>query len=80
MVGSFCALLELIKLGVATVEPGPGGETDDPIVSICAGATSDVSELLNAVRFDDEVVPEDPDGAPSEDSAEESTRETAAPE
>ena len=80
MVGSFCALLELIKLGVATVEPGPGGEADEPIVSLRAGATSDVSELLDAVRFDDEVAPEDPDSAPAEGSAEESSRETAAPE
>jgi hypothetical protein len=80
MVGSFCALLELIKLGVVTVEPGPSGETDEPIISLCPGASSDFSELLDAVRFDDEAVPKDADGAPAEERAVESPEETPAPE
>ena len=80
MVGSFCALVELIKLGVGTVEPGPGGETNDPTVRLCPGASSDVSELLDAVRFDDEAVPKDAGDASVEDSAAESSEETPSPE
>ena len=54
MVGSFCALLELIKLGVVAVEAGPEGDLEDPIVSLREGVEGDVTRLLDAVRFDDE--------------------------
>lgn len=54
MVGSFCALLELIKLGVVAVEAGPEDALDDPIVRVREGLEGDVSSLLDAVRFDDE--------------------------
>ncbi len=80
MVGSFCALLELVKLGVATVEPGPNGETDEPIISICAGASSDVSQLLDAVRFDDETESDEADEAPVADPPSEPAEENRAPE
>jgi len=58
MVGSFCALLELIKLGVVAVEAGPEGEVEDPIVRVREGLEGDVTRLLDAVRFDDEEVEE----------------------
>ena len=80
MVGSFCALLELVKLGVVTVEPGPGGDTTEPLVSLCEGASSDVAQLLDAVRFDDEIAPGDADGAPSDDSSSGPAEESPAPE
>ena len=80
MVGSFCALLELIRLGVAAVEPGPAGEGDEPIISIAAGATSDVAELLDAVQFDDEIEAESEDGALADGAAEAPREETSAPE
>ena len=80
MVGSFCALLELIKLGVATVEPGPAGESDEPVVSIAAGAASDVSALLDAVQFDDEVVAESEGEASTDGTTETPNEETSAPE
>jgi segregation and condensation protein A len=76
MVGTFCALLELINLGVASVEPGPGGEIDDPVITLCPGASSDVSRLLDAVRFDDEVAPEGVDGPALEDTQAEPAEET----
>ena len=80
MVGSFCALLELIKLGVATVEPGADGAASDPLVCLRPGASSDVSQLLDAVRFDDEASPGDASGAPAEDSGSDPSEETSAPE
>jgi hypothetical protein len=80
MVGSFCALLELIRLGVAAVEPGPDGGASDPLVSLCAGVSGDVAQLLDAVRFDDEVAPAEADDAPAEDSPGESSEESTASE
>jgi segregation and condensation protein A len=68
MVGSFCALLELIKLGVVAVEPGPDAEPEDPIVRLREGLEGDVTRLLDAARFDDEEVEE---GAAEEASQEE---------
>ena len=59
MVGSFCALLELITLGVVTVEPGGEDALADPIVCLREGVKGDVSELLDAVRFDDEATSEE---------------------
>ena len=67
MVGSFCALLELIKLGVVAVAAGPEGAPEDPIVSLREGVEGDVTRLLDAVRFDDE---ETEDAEPEEASAE----------
>lgn len=66
MAGSFCALLELIKLGVVAVEPGPEteGGLADPIVCMREGVAADFTSLLDAVRFDDEEAPE----AEAEDS------------
>ena len=74
MVGSFCALLELIKLGVVEVEAGPEGEVEDPIVRLRDGLEGDVTRLLDAARFDDEEVEE---GSAVEGSGEEGS---AAPE
>jgi hypothetical protein len=61
---------------VASVEPGPRGDIDDPVVTLCPGASSDVSRLLDAVRFDDEIVPEGVDDPALEEAQAEPTEET----
>jgi len=81
MVGSFCALLELIKLGVLVVEPGPDGGAEDPILSLREGLEGDVLRLLDAVRFDDEVeekeggAPAGEEGAAAQEAAEPTSQE-----
>ena len=78
MVGAFCALLELIKLGVTTVEPAPGGDLTDPVVRLCEGVEGDVTRLLDAVRFEDEEPPEtEADGG--EEATTEAAEKTAEP-
>jgi len=74
MVGTFCALLELIKLGVVEIEPGPEEGLDDPVICLREGLEGDVSRLLDAARFDDEVVEEGEEGDSATDG------EEAAPE
>lgn len=57
MVGSFCALLELIKLGVVTAAQP---ERDDEIhVTLTAEAATDIDRMLDAVTFEDELEEED---------------------
>jgi len=82
MVGAFCALLELIKLGVAAVEPGPDGDLTDPVVRLCEGVEGDVSHLLDAVRFEDEATPEElteDEAGDGEEVAGKTADETAEP-
>lgn len=56
MVGAFCALLELIKLGVVTaVQPDRGDEIH---VAITEEAQGDIDGMLDAVTFEDEHDPE----------------------
>jgi len=69
MVGSFCALLELIKLGVVAVEAGPDDDLEDPLVRIREGLEGDVSHLLDAVRFEDEELEEDSAADSSQEEA-----------
>ena len=76
MVGSFCALLELVKLGVVIVEAGPDGDIEDPIVRLRDGIEGDVTRLLGAVRFDDESSPEDEDEESPAASSEEASEPT----
>ena len=78
MVGSFCALLELINLGVVTVEPGPGSDIEDPLVRVREGLEGDVSRLLDAAQFDDEVA-EGEEGFPPAAEDGDSSRETVEP-
>lgn len=69
MVGAFCALLELIKLGVVTaVQPE---RVDEIEVRITDEALEDVDSMLDAVTFEDEVEPDDdPIAAEGEPGAE----------
>lgn len=63
MVGAFCALLELIKLGIVTaVQPE---RIDEIEVRITEEALEDVDSMLDTVTFEDEVEPED-EAAPAE--------------
>ena len=78
MVGSFCALLELIRLGVVAVEPGPNGDLVDPLLRMRAGVEGDVMRLLDAVRFDDEGQPEE-DAEQNVPAGTEATEETPEP-
>ncbi|MCH2106156.1 MAG: segregation/condensation protein A [Planctomycetes bacterium] len=81
MVGSFCALLELIKLGVVAVEAGPEGGLEDPVVSLRDGVEGDVTRLLDAARFDDEEEAEDgePEAAPEGEEPSADAGEQPAP-
>ena len=57
LVGVFCALLELIKIGVATATQAEySGEIK---VAIIEGALADIDHLLNGVTFEDELLPEE---------------------
>jgi len=60
LVGSFCALLELIKLGVVTAEQGERiGEIE--VILTDAGA-GDIEGILEGTTFDDELAPSDEEG------------------
>ena len=62
LVGSFCALLELIKIGVVNVEQEPGhGEI---AIRLSAEHADDVEGIVRASRFDDEVEEEPDDAGP----------------
>jgi segregation and condensation protein A len=70
MVGAFCALLELIKLGVVTaVQPE---RADEISVCITEEAIEDVDSMLDAVTFEDEVEEED-ESSPTEDASDTDT-------
>jgi segregation and condensation protein A len=57
LVGSFCAVLELVKLGLVTVEqPDPKG---DLVLRIRPEHAGDIEDILRASLFDDEIA--DPD-------------------
>jgi len=70
LVGTFCALLELIKIGVVTAEQGErSGEID---VVFVEDSSEDIDHLLDGTTFEDELEedPEDPDQASVEDGPE----------
>ena len=54
--------------------------SDEPVISLAAGAASDVSALLDAVQFDDEVVAESEGEASTDGTTETPNEETSAPE
>jgi segregation and condensation protein A len=61
LVGSFCALLELVKLGLVTVEQqGPRGEI---VLRLRPEHATDLESVVRASLFDDEVVEEPAAGA-----------------
>lgn len=75
LVGSFCALLELIKLGVVTAVQT---DRDDEIqVCITDEAIEDVDSMLDAVTFEDEVDPDDELLSPAGDAEAASTESNA---
>lgn len=57
VIGVFCALLELVKLGVLGVRQDDTGEEIE--VRVAAGAADDLDELIGATRFMDEEEVED---------------------
>jgi hypothetical protein len=65
-VGAFCALLELIKLGVVTAEqPDRGAEIE---IVFQPDVEEDIEHLLEAERFDDEAPPPEAEARSSEAS------------
>lgn len=56
LVGAFCALLELVKLGVCTVEQG--ADREDIVLRVRPEVCEDVDGLLEASHFDDEGDPQ----------------------
>ncbi len=60
LVGSFCAVLELVKLGLVAVEQeGPKG---DLLLRLRPEHETDIEEILGASLFDDEIEDEGPAG------------------
>jgi chromatin segregation and condensation protein Rec8/ScpA/Scc1 (kleisin family) len=56
LVGSFCALLELVKLGLVTVDQeGPRG---DIVLRLRPEHATDLESVVRASLFDDEIVEE----------------------
>ena len=84
LVGSFCALLELIKLGVVTAEQGE--RTGEIEVILTDEGAGDIEGILEGTTFDDELVPSEmeqeeggaEDGEPA--AATEPAEPEAAPE
>ena len=77
MIGGFCALLELMKLGVVSARQD---ETDEEIhVSLREGADMDLDHLIGASRFLDEEDDEDEEDAPAAESDEPSASLPDAP-
>ncbi len=59
LIGTFCALLELIKLGVVTaVQDHPRAEIE---VALCEKVEGDIDELMRASTFMDETPEEEPE-------------------
>ncbi|MCP5021169.1 MAG: segregation/condensation protein A [bacterium] len=52
LIGAFCALLELIKLGIVTADQDSGQE--EIRVSLCENTEGDLDDLMRASRFMDE--------------------------
>ncbi len=52
LIGAFCALLELIKLGIVTADQDSGQEEIQ--VSLCENTEGDLDDLMRASRFMDE--------------------------
>ncbi len=60
LVGAFCALLELIKLGIVTADQESG--QDEIRVSLCENTEGDLDDLMRASRFMDEEEDEEGGG------------------
>ncbi|MCB9914465.1 MAG: segregation/condensation protein A [Planctomycetes bacterium] len=61
LVGAFCALLELVKIGVVTAEQGE--RTGEIRVRLADDALEDVDHLLDGATFEDELERAEPDEA-----------------
>jgi segregation and condensation protein A len=73
LVGAFCAMLELIRLGIVTVEQGEkSGEID---ICLARDAIEDVDQLLDGTTFEDELLPSADEPKQGEEAAEELERE-----
>ena len=68
VIGSFCALLELIKIGVVRVRQGEG--ESDISIDLSDEVDSDVEDLVRASRFDDEDLEKDTQAAPESSTPE----------
>ncbi len=75
LVGAFCALLELVKLGVCTVEQD--ADRADIVLRLRPEVAEDVDGLLDATHFEDEGEPEGLDLAPENAHIPPSTTEEA---
>lgn len=65
MIGGFCALLELVKIGLVTAHQP--SQSDSIEVVLCQDAAADFEDLIRSSRFMDEEEAESPDGeAPAE--------------
>lgn len=65
LIGAFCALLELVKLGIVTADQDSG--RDEIRVSLCENTEGDLDDLMRASRFMDEEE-EEPDGSGFKDA------------
>jgi len=63
LVGAFCALLELIRLGVLSAEQSE--HEGEILVQFCSDVEGDIDHLLDAATFDDEVEAADEPAGPS---------------
>lgn len=83
LIGAFCALLELIKLGIVTADQDSGRE--EILVSLCENTEGDLDDLMRASRFMDEEEDEEGGGdfdKPAEEGSinTEETAESESPE
>ena len=81
LVGAFCALLELIKIGIVTAEQG--GRVGEIDVVLTDQVEADVDALLEGTTFDDEIDPQafESNEAPDEGEGEErATLSSGAPD
>jgi segregation and condensation protein A len=78
LVGSFCALLELIKIGIVIAAQGDeGGEID---IVFAEESSDDLDNLLDGTTFDDELDPDLLDSNESSSDVEPQTGEVQASE
>jgi chromatin segregation and condensation protein Rec8/ScpA/Scc1 (kleisin family) len=62
LIGSFCALLELCKLGIVrVVQGGAAAEID---IELVAAHSDDMDAVISSEVFDDEKPPESADASP----------------
>ena len=73
LVGSFCAVLELVKLGLVTVEQE--GPKSDLVLRLRPEHASDIESVLRASLFDDEIA--EPSADPSAPARSEAIAENA---